>query len=431
MAWQTLVHVCQRWRDIIYGSPCYLDLHIHCSQETPFRKNLNRWPELPLTLDYAIASHDDDGDVVAALEHSDRVHRVILFLTCPDFEMVHKVVEAMQVPFPALTHLDLAGPEDGDDEFFLPEKFLGGSTPCLQHLRLEDISFPTLPKLLLSARSLVFLELESATPPTYFGYISPEAMVEALTGLTKLQTLRIKFRFPENPPGSSEQLEKRRRPDLSMLPILFPSLNELVLRGSSWYLEDLVAQIDAPYVEDINIEYLGPKVEECQLSRFIGRMPNLKFSQFRRAQLSFAFAIWYNSAKVELDRPKGECLSARFSLSMRPMDRAIHYLVPCMTRVLGQLGASMVSDVGQLSVNAIGEQYVEEYRMDNTQWIPLFHLFPAVGALHVTGDVAGHITSALQDIAEESVTEVLPALQSLQLGDDELAESRFLSLRKR
>ena len=77
-AWQRLVHVCQRWRDIIYGSPRYLDLHLHCSQETPFRKNLNRWPEFPLTLEYVIDPNDDDDDVVAALKHPDRVHRAIL-----------------------------------------------------------------------------------------------------------------------------------------------------------------------------------------------------------------------------------------------------------------------------------------------------------------------------------------------------------------
>jgi hypothetical protein len=431
-AWQRLVHVCQRWRDIIYGSPCYLDLHLHCSVETPFRKNLGRWPEFPLTLEYIIDPTDDDDDFLAALEHPDRVHRAILFITSPDSLVVHNMLEAMQVPFPILTHLDFAGPDE-DHEFLLPEEFLGGSAPCLQYLRLEDISFPTLPKLLLSARSLVFLELERVPPPTYFGYFSPEAIVKALAGLTKLRTLRIKLRF--NPPDSDdsdsdsdEQPEEkrleRRRPDLSTSRALFPALNEFVFRGSSWYLEDLFAQIDAPYVEDIKIEYLGPEVEVCQLSQFIGRTP--KFSQFTRAQLAFDFRSYYNSSSVELDHPQGECHPARFSLSMKPLDAEVDYQVLCMTRVLGQLGA-MLSDVGQLSVNAGQPSLLGEYRMDNTQWIPLFHVFPAVETLHVTGNVAGHIASTLRDIAEESVMEVLPALQSLSLS---VAESRFLSLRR-
>ena len=116
--WQALVQVCRRWQQIIYGSPTYLDLHLHCSDGVPFRKNLNRWPEFPLTLDYTI--HDDGespGDVfdlIDALEQPDRVHRIDLTLVTSVWtseSKVEEVLEVMTVSFPALTHLDLRGPD--------------------------------------------------------------------------------------------------------------------------------------------------------------------------------------------------------------------------------------------------------------------------------------------------------------------------------
>ena len=379
-----------------------------------------------LTLEYVIDPNDDDDDVVAALKHPDRVHRAIL-IAGYDSSVVGDMLEELQVPFPVLTHLDFIGPEPKDevyDEFFLPDEFLGGSAPRLQHLRLQEISFSALPKLLLSTRDLVFLELQRGDPRAYLGYVSPEAMVGGLAGLTKLRTLRITSDFPENPLYSDEQIENlKRRPSSIPIRALLPALNEFVFRGSSWYSEGLVAQIDAPHVKVINIDYISSEIEASQLSQFIGRTTTFKFAQFRRAHLNA-----YKEAYFELDRPQGECRQLLFQLTVSTLDDGFDHLVPCMTRVLRQLGA-MLSDVGQLAVKDAEQE--KKYYLDNNQWLPLLHLFPAVEALHVTGWVAGYIAEELQDVAEDRVTEVLPALHSLWLGSGaELAESRFLSLRQ-
>ncbi|KAH9166389.1 hypothetical protein EDB89DRAFT_2004022, partial [Lactarius sanguifluus] len=45
--WRRLVRVCQRWRQIIYGSPRYLDLLLYCSNgvgRSPVKKDLTSWP---------------------------------------------------------------------------------------------------------------------------------------------------------------------------------------------------------------------------------------------------------------------------------------------------------------------------------------------------------------------------------------------------
>ena len=43
-AWHTLVHVCQRWRYLVFASPGHLDLQLICTTETRAREMLGVWP---------------------------------------------------------------------------------------------------------------------------------------------------------------------------------------------------------------------------------------------------------------------------------------------------------------------------------------------------------------------------------------------------
>jgi hypothetical protein len=436
--WQRLVQVCQRWQQIIYGSPRYLDLHLHYSYETPsFRKDRDRWPEFPLTVDYTICpygeSNDDVDDLIAALEQPERVHHINLMITTSD-SRVDEVFEKMKVPFPALTHLDLTGPDPDHDKdgITLPHDFLGESAPCLQHLCFNGISFEELPKLLLSARSLVSLQLED-NPLGFnghYGYISPEAMAGGLAGLTRLRTLCINFEFPQDSSVSEERHQKGRRPEPPTRATL-PALTEFGFRGKSKYLEDLVARIDMPSVENIKIEYFPSGVEVRQLSQLIGRTANLALAQFRRAKVTFHDP----RSQIQLDRPQGEHHQVRFLLGVEvpesSNDSDLDVLVPCTARVFGQL-TTMLSNVGHLSFDR--PRFPEQYnRMDNSKLLPLLHLFPAVEELHVSGSLAEHIATVLENIAEERVAEVMPALHSLWLnnGDKPVGSTeRFLSLRQ-
>jgi hypothetical protein len=104
---------------------------------------------------------------------------------------LEEVLAAMQQPFPALTDLAIWCRNDGllEDEMrpVVPESFLGGSAPRLQHLELNRVPFPGLPKLLLSATGLVTLSIWGIP---HSGYISPEAMVRCLSTLTRLESFR-------------------------------------------------------------------------------------------------------------------------------------------------------------------------------------------------------------------------------------------------
>ena len=93
----------------------------------------------------------------------------------------------------------------------IPNLFLGGSAPCLQHLTLRSISFPGLPKLLLSATHLVHLQL-SVTHLPLSGYFSPEDIVASLSVLSSLRLLCLEFQSSQSRPdwGSRHPLPSKR-----------------------------------------------------------------------------------------------------------------------------------------------------------------------------------------------------------------------------
>ncbi len=278
--WHRLAHVCQRWRQIIFASPRRLDLQLLCTHGTPVRRNLGCWPAFPITIEYHVYWNpgngksllpNDEDNVIAALEHPDRVRCVKLTLTS---SLLEKVATVMQEPFPALTLLRLSSEDENMPN--LPSAFLGGSAPRLQEIYLEGIPFPTLPTLFLSASGLVNLQLHNIP---HNGYISPGAMVAGLAALTRLETLSIRFQSP-----IFRSKRWRRQPPLER--VVLPSLTLFGFRGDSEYLEDLVAQIDAPRLVFSRITYFNQLIIQVpQLSQFVGRAESLGMAPFRHAQV--------------------------------------------------------------------------------------------------------------------------------------------------
>jgi hypothetical protein len=48
--WHSLVHVCQRWRYVVFNSPHRLDLRLLCTDRTPVTNMLHIWPALPIAI---------------------------------------------------------------------------------------------------------------------------------------------------------------------------------------------------------------------------------------------------------------------------------------------------------------------------------------------------------------------------------------------
>ena len=181
-----LVHVCQRWRSLVFRSPRRLNLLLYCTSETPAKDKLDVWPALPLIIRGKMTISSGTDNLIAALGQSNRVCGVSLrYFTRWQLE---KVMATMQVSFPKLTLIQLMSHDETLSA--IPNSFLGGSAPSLRYFALSGIPFPGLPKLLLSATHLVTLWL---TNIPHSGYISPEEMVALLSVLSGLKKLYLEF----------------------------------------------------------------------------------------------------------------------------------------------------------------------------------------------------------------------------------------------
>ena len=389
--WHTLVHVCQRWRIVVFGSPRRLNLQLLCTGTSPVKKLLDIWPPLPIiAIAYSFepwcGTYGEDN-IIAALEHNDRICE----FRCPSLPSA--VLAVMQRPFPELIRLGIGfGAETSP---VIPTSFLGGSAPRLQTLTLDCVPFPGLPQLLLSATHLVKLDLLRIP---YSGYISPESMVYGVSALTRLERLAIGFRSSQCRPD-----RKSRRPQTCTL---LPVLTELWLMGVCEYLEDLVARIDAPLLNNLAITFFHqPILDTPQLTQFICRTP--KFKSHKEARVVFSD----EDVRVKL---------------LQSFDGALQLAVLCERRdwQLSSLVQVCCSSFPQAFIAAVEHLCILKDDIwdwgegtEFSQWLELFHIFTPMKYLYISQGFVPHIAFALQEFVGERATEVLPALQSLFLEE--------------
>jgi hypothetical protein len=308
------------------------------------------------------------------------------------------VSAAMREPFPELTLLKLRSYEKFLDFPMpvLPDSFVGGSAPRLRELLLEHISFPGLPKLLLSTTQLVHLTLLNIP---HSGYFSPDAMRTALSTLTNLESLRLDFQSPQSRPNRTS-----RRP-FPPIRFVLPVLTIFVFRGVSEYLDDLVARIDSPLLDNLYITFFNQILFDTpQLIQFISRTP---LKALEKASVSF------------------EDGAANIYLSSRTnRHRGLNVRIPCTeldwkVSSLEQVCALCLPPLSVLEDLDISEHpYVHSYCQDNvenTLWLELLHPFTAVKNLYLSEEVAQHIVPALQELVGGRATEVLSTLQNIFL----------------
>ena len=384
--WYTLVHVCRKWRNVVFGSPRRLNLRLFCKARTPVRETIDAWPLLPIHVQGY--DHEKWGvdNIIAALEHNDRICR--LHLEYFPSSQMGKVFAAMQQPFPALECLYL---ESKSETSVVPASFLGGSAPQLQSLTLKYIPFPGLPKLLLSATHLDSLRLYCIP---HSGYFSPEAIVTALSALTRLEELFIGFKSPRSRP------DRRRRPP-PVTRTLVPVLTYFEFKGASEYLDDLVARIDAPLLDNFEITFFHQLIFDTpQLTQFISRTPKFKASNDARV----LFLDW----------------GIRFST----VDEALGLDISC--RQSDWQLSSVAQVCGSIFIPAIEHLYIRgatyyslswQDDIETGQWLELLHRLTAVKDLRISPEFVPRIAPTLEELVGGRVTEVLPALQTLFLEE--------------
>ena len=76
-SWQSLVHVCRRWRGLVFVSQRRLNLQLFCVTRaggSARKSSLDVWPALPLVIQGHVYDSSVDN-VIALLEHSDRIYQ--------------------------------------------------------------------------------------------------------------------------------------------------------------------------------------------------------------------------------------------------------------------------------------------------------------------------------------------------------------------
>ena len=398
-AWQSLVHVCRRWRSIVFGSPRRLNLRLVCTPRTPARESLDVWPALHLLIQGNISSTSVDDNIVVALGHSDRVCRINLELT--GGLQWDKVLAAMQVPFRALTFMRLQCKDETAP--VVSDTFLGGSAPGLQHLVLSGIPFPGILKLLLSTTHLVYLYLHGIP---HSGYFSPEAIVTCLSVLTSLDTLSLGFLSSRSRPDR----ESRRPPPITRS--ILPDLTTIFFEGVSEYLDDLVARIDAPRLESLFVTFLHQiNINTPHLAQFVSRTP--RFEELIEAKINFDFdapQVQFLSCTPD-DYGEELCVEILVRFSCGGSNQQLASMAQVCTMCL-----PWFPTVGNLRVST--NPYAESDWRDgvDNQWLELLRPFTAVKNLYLSEEFQPGIASALQELVGCRTTEALPSLQNIFLS---------------
>ena len=412
-AWRLLVHVCRRWRSVVFGSPGHLDLQLVCTGRTPTRDRLDVWPTLPLIVQVGYEPILSVDNIIAALERRDRVCHIDVGVSSSNLEMI---LAAMQQPFPELTVLRLQS--YNRTVAVVPDPFLGGFAPRLEYLSLERILFPGLQKLPLSATHLRHLHLHNIP---YSGYISPNAMVTILSALTSLERLTLGFQSPRSCPDRAT-----RHPPPATRSVL-PSLWSFSFKGVTEYLEDFVALIDTPRLNQTRINVFNDiEFDTPQFIQFISRSPMLR--PLEKAHINF----WDEAACVNfLSRTSGHG-----GLRVEILCRGLDWQLSSVEQVCTSFLTPFFTPEDLYIYERPGEQLEWKGKIENEPWIELLHPFTAVKNLYLSEEVARRIAPALQELVGGRITEVLPILENIflegfkSLGSVEESIGRFISARE-
>jgi F-box-like len=408
--WHALVHVCRRWRYLVFASPRHLNLQLEYSGHRPMSEVLDVWPVLPIR----VAPNDSerfqpkldqwwDNRVVALeSEHNHRICKISIDdMTNSRWE---RFAAAMQKPFPELTHLEVW--VDGDVVRVLPDSFLGGSAPRLRTLNLSRIPFPSMPRLLSSANGLVTLDLWEIP---HSGYFSPYAMATALAVMTRLQTLHLLFLSPLSRPDPAS------RPPPPPTRFVLPALTKLTFEGVHEYLEDLLARIDAPRLGYLFVTFfMDLNFYVPQLHRLIGHTE--EFKTFDYGDVSFC-----NSTILLTLYPRPGALNRIRQLELEIKCSELDEQLSSLVQVCSP-SFPLISTLEGLEIRGYGYYSAPDWQddMENAQWLELLNLFPALEDLYVTDEIAPRVCGALQGLSGERATEVLPALRYLFVDVDKV-----------
>jgi hypothetical protein len=178
-----------------------------------------------------------------------------------------------------------------------------------------------------------------------------------------------------------------------------------------------VTQIDVPLLEYISITFFNQLIFDIlQLPEFLCRTE--KFKILDRADVFFLEELII----IKLSLQTGaDTTRLQLGISCRQLDWQLSSLAQVCDSVLPTLSALEGLNLGP-TINA-PDLLPGQDEIENIQWQDLLRAFTSVKNLHLSEQVASCIAPALQELADEGITEVLPALQHLFLDGFEASRS--------
>ena len=386
-AWHTLVHVCRKWRYVVFASPRWLHLELRCTTRRPVKKLLDIWPALPIVIQFgsniANSPQSHEINLIAALERHDVVCRIELY----DVSNSLLNSAAMKKRFPMLTDLTLVSYEKNVP--VISDSFLDGSAPRLETLLLSGIPFPfpALRKLLLSATDLVYFRLENIPNS---GIISPDLIVTTLSTLTSLQYLHFEFRSPR------PRADRERRHSSLSKRLVLPSLTDFDFKGDSEYLEVIIGRIDAPALNIFTIIFFNQLVFDTpQLREFFSRTEG--FREPHRAEVLVTRSdIQVKLSRLEWMANHGELLDVTIWSSAAEFQ--LSSLAQFCSSSLPPLPILEHLSIHGYNYQGLNEGWTDD--MEGDQWLELLHPFVAVKhlVLPLRFEDASRLATALREL---------------------------------
>ena len=417
LAWLKLVHVCPRWRILIYDSWSHLDLCLLLTNDSPSMDTLRHLPPLPLVIDYSdrtgTITRKDESNMYLGLQQHDRVRRVILQAPSSRLRMW---LESMNKLFPRLENLSLVSTTTDSKMSLVAPELL--QAPNLDHFSLHGIDLPKGLSSLSSTTALSTLSLTNIQESCYF---PPGHLVTHLQGLPHLEDLSIGFGIPIPLPSSEEKLLPVPLP-----PVTLPTLRRLTFRGVGVYLDNLVAQINTPVLELLDLTLLFELAFTLvNLTKFIGRIEGFGCLVSR---------ILFNKDGASIEAGFNEQRTIR-KLSIHVNCEPLDWQLDSSAQVCRALGRAL-SAVEELTLDLDvgGMESDWEEPLDSTLWHELLLTFIGVKKLHVGPSLALELSQSLDSVAGGLVLELLPELEKLEVqleaGHSKSVFSLFLKTRE-
>ena len=420
--WYKLAHVCQRWRNLILGSASYLGLCLVCTHGTPIAEMLEHSPPLPLIIDYLqidkdldITAEEEEG-IILALGKNDRIHRVRLRMSVPNMQ---KLVVAIVEEYPVLEYLILLPSSPSTNaSMMLPETL---QAPHLRHLLLKGFAFPLGPRLFMSAVDIVAFYLLIDHPSAY---VEPNTLLQWISSMPQLETLRIIFIFPVPNDDVEEQLMLAP----IMTHVTSPNLRCFEFQGASAYMEAVVHHTTAPRLERLRVEFfLQHTLFVPSLLQFMDTSENLRFDS-----ATFEFSKNWVSVEVYLHEK-----AKVHALSMNVLCWYLDLQVSCMAQIFNSLSQSLPTvehltlehkevpqEQGQ-GVPAVDRTVLAEW--SRTEWRKLLRSFSNVKTLRVDDGLVEELSGCLRLDDGEPPLELLPELQKLTYSGSGETRDAFTS----